>query len=117
MGWWPDNARIAIICSQGPFSLKGDSGCCVLVKEYGIHKAAGVLITKNRVDSFALATPLRIILTCTQEYRWEWPEVWVRLNMFCMPELKEGSFSGGCVDSVGEAGLQLEIALGRWMDF
>jgi len=71
VGWWPDNARIAIICSQGPFSLKRHSGGCVLAEENGIHKAAGVLITKNRVNSFALAIPLRIILTCTQEYRWE----------------------------------------------
>jgi len=62
--------EIAIIGTEGPFALKGDSGGCVFVKENGINKAAGILIGKSCQDSFALATPLNIILEYEPDYQW-----------------------------------------------
>lgn len=62
--------EIAIVGAQGPFALKGDSGACVLVKENGASKAAGIVIGKSSENSFILATPLTIILKCASDFRW-----------------------------------------------
>ncbi|RPB00400.1 hypothetical protein L873DRAFT_1899888 [Choiromyces venosus 120613-1] len=61
---------IAIIGTGRSFADMGDSGGCVFVNVNGTYKAAGILIAKNRLHNFALATPLRMILDSAGDYEW-----------------------------------------------
>ena len=38
-------------------------------------KAAGILIAKNLLTTFALATPLNVILKCAHDFEWAKPEL------------------------------------------
>jgi len=66
---------IAIIGDSGLFAHTGDSGSCVLVREGKELKAAGILIAKNLLTTFALATPLNVILKCAHDFEWAKPEL------------------------------------------
>jgi len=60
-----------VIIGTGPaFADIGDSGGCVFVNDNGTLKAAGILMAKNRLNLFALATPLRLILDMAGGYEW-----------------------------------------------
>ena len=61
--------EIAIMGTGIPFAQVGDSGGCVFVNDNDTIKAAGILIGKNRLNDFALATPLRLILDMAG-YEW-----------------------------------------------
>ena len=62
--------EIAIMGTGGPFAGVGDSGGCVFLNDNDTIKAAGILIGKNVLNDFALATPLRLILDMAGGYEW-----------------------------------------------
>jgi len=64
--------EIAITGEGMAFAHLGDSGGCVFVKvNKGCgYEAAGMLIGKNRMNDFALVTPLDLILASVPEYEW-----------------------------------------------
>ena len=72
---WDDDDityEIAIMGTGRVFAEVGDSGGCVFVKDNDNDtiKAAGILIGKNILNDFALATPLRLILDMAGGYEW-----------------------------------------------
>lgn len=60
------------------FGSKGDSGAALLVERGGLLSAAGVLVGKNKMDEFVVATPLQAVLRDVGVViggTWEWDEV------------------------------------------
>ena len=70
--WGGDDStyEVAIMGTGRSFADVGDSGGCVFLNDNGTIKAAGILIGKNRLNDFALATPLRLILDMAGGYEW-----------------------------------------------